>query len=124
VEAIRALVVAGRSARPARIMTLNQIRHLSFTGPEELRARLKGVSRHHLAARAAALRPGQREGADPVMAAARTALRMPGRRVLALDEEKARTGALLAPLVTATAPQLLTVSGARHRGRAAGHRGG
>ena len=46
------------------------------------------------------------------MAATRTALRMPGRRVLALDEEKARTGALLAPLVTATAPQLLTVSGA------------
>lgn len=50
VEAIRALVVAGRSARPAKIMTLNQIRHLSFTGPEELRVRLKGVSRHQLAA--------------------------------------------------------------------------
>jgi transposase len=112
VEAIRALVVAKRSARSAKIMTLNQIRHLSFTGPEELRQRLMGVSRHQLAARAAGLRPSQREGADPVMAATKTALRILGRRVLALDEEKARIDALLAPLVTATAPQLLTVSGA------------
>ena len=65
VEAIRALVVAKRSARSAKIQALNQIRHLSFTAPEQLRQRLAGVSRHHLAARAAALRPSQREGADP-----------------------------------------------------------
>ena len=64
-------------------MTLNPIRHLSFTAPEELRKRLKDVSRHQLAARAAALRPSQREGADPVMAATKTALRILGRRVLA-----------------------------------------
>jgi Transposase len=37
VEAIRALVVAKRSARSAKIQALNQIRHLSFTAPEELR---------------------------------------------------------------------------------------
>jgi transposase len=111
VEAIRALVVAKRSARSAKIMTLNQIRHLSFTAPEELRARLKDVSRQQLAARAAALRPNQREGAEPVLAATKTALRILGRRVLALDEEKARIDALLAPLVTQTAPQLLTVFG-------------
>jgi len=43
VEAIRALVVARRSARSAKIMPLNQIRHLSFTAPEQLRQRLKGV---------------------------------------------------------------------------------
>jgi transposase len=111
VEAIRALVVAKRSARSTKIKTLNQIRHLGFTAPEELRARLKDVSRQHLAARAAALRPSQREGADPVMAATKTALRILGRRVLALDEEKARIDALLTPLVTQTAPQLLTVFG-------------
>src|SRR6516162_7734473 len=57
VEAIRALVVAKRSARSAKIQALNQIRHLSFTAPEQLRWRLAEVSRHHLAARAAALRP-------------------------------------------------------------------
>ena len=64
---------------------LNQIRHLSFTAPDQLRERLKGVSRQQLAARAAALRPSQREGADPVLMATKTALRILGRRVLALD---------------------------------------
>src|SRR6266581_7472413 len=111
VEAIRALVVARRSARSAKIQALNQIRHLSFTAPEELRQRLAGVSRHHLAARAAALRPATGEGADPVVAATKTALRILGRRVLAVDEEKARIDALLATLVTQTAPQLLAVFG-------------
>jgi transposase len=111
VEAIRALVVAKRSARSAKIATLNQIRHLSFTAPEQLRERLKGVSRQQLAARAAALRPSQREGADPVMAATKTAIRLLGRRVLALDEEKARIDALLSELVTQTAPELLRLHG-------------
>jgi len=111
VEAIRALVVAKRSARSAKIQALNQIRHLSFTAPEQLRQRLAGVSRHHLAARAAALRPATREGADPVVAATKTALRILGRRVLALDEEKARIDALLAGLVGQSAPQLLAVFG-------------
>jgi len=111
VEAIRALVVAKRSARSAKIQTLNQIRHLSFTAPDELRQRLAGVSRQQLAAKAAALRPGSREGADPVVAATKTALRILGRRVLALDEEKAHIDALLTGLVTQTAPQLLAVFG-------------
>jgi len=111
VEAIRALVVAKRSARSTKIKTLNQIRHLSFTAPDQLRERLKGVSRQQLAARAAALRPSAREGADPVLAATKTALRILGRRVLALDEEKARIDALLTTLVTQTAPQLLTLHG-------------
>ena len=111
VEAIRALVVARRSARSAKIQALNQIRHLGFTAPEQLRQRLAGVSRHHLAARAAALRPAAGQGADPVVAATKTALRILGRRVLALDEEKARIDALLTTLVTQTAPQLLAVFG-------------
>src|SRR5205823_6153046 len=111
VEAIRALVVAKRSARSVKIKTLNQIRHLSFTAPDQLRERLKGVSRQQLAARAAALRPSQREGADPVLMATKTALRILGRRVLALDEEKARIDALLSELVTQTAPELLTLHG-------------
>jgi transposase len=111
VEAIRALVVAKRSARSTKIKTLNQIRHLSYTAPEQLRQRLKDVSRQQLAARAAALRPSQREGADPVLTATKTALRILGRRVLALDEEKAHIDALLSALVTQTAPGLLTLHG-------------
>src|SRR5207249_10483869 len=57
VEAIRALVVAKRSARSSKIKALNQIRHLGFTAPDELRDRLRGVSRDHLGGVAAALRP-------------------------------------------------------------------
>ncbi|MGH3118201.1 MAG: IS110 family transposase [Gaiellales bacterium] len=109
VEAIRALVVAKRSARSTKIKTLNQIRHLGFTAPDELRERLKGLSRHQLAAEAAALRP--RSGGDPVIAATKTALRTLGRRVLALDEEKAALDALLVDLVAATAPGLLCLHG-------------
>lgn len=110
-EAIRALVVARRSARSAKIQTLNQIRHLSFTAPERLRQRLAGVSRQQLAARATALRPATGEGADPVIAATKTALRILGHRVLALDAEKARIDTLLSTLVSQTAPQLLAPHG-------------
>lgn len=109
VEAIRALVVAKRSARSTKIKTLNQIRHLGFTAPDELRQRLQGCSRAHFAGEAAALRP--RRGGDRVITATKAALRILGRRVLALDEEKAALAELLGDLVTATAPGLLTVHG-------------
>ena len=102
-------MVAKRSARSTKIKTLNQIRHLGFTAPDELRERLKGCSREHLAAEAAALRP--RPGGDAVMVATKTALRTLGRRVLALDDEKATLDELLVELVTATAPGLLGVHG-------------
>jgi transposase len=109
VEAIRALLVAKRSARSTKIRTLNQIRHLSFTAPDELRDRLKGCSRERLAGEAAALRP--RPGGDVVIVATKTALRILGRRVLALDEEKAILAELLGELVSATAPGLLGLYG-------------
>jgi transposase len=109
VEAIRALVVATRSSRSTKIKTLNQIRHLSFTAPDELRARLKGCSRQHLGAEAAALRP--RAGTDPVIFATKTALSLLGRRVLVLDEERERLKILLTDLVKTTAPELLEIHG-------------
>ena len=109
VEAIRALVVAKRSARSTRIASLNQIRHLGFTAPDGLRERLRGVSRDHIGALAAGLRP--RADSDPVMTATKTSIRILGRRVLALDDELAAIDALLAPLVAATAPSLLGLHG-------------
>ncbi len=109
VEAIRALVVTKRSARDVRIKTLNQIRHLSFTSPDDLRGRLKGVSAKMLAAEAAALRP--RTGSDPVMFATKLAIQTLGRRVLDLEDETARINAVLSELVTATAPSLLALHG-------------
>lgn len=109
VEAIRALVVAKRSSRSTKIQTLNQIRHLGFTAPEELRSRLQGISRQHLGAVAAALRP--RAGGDPVVFATKTALSLLGHRVLVLDAERERLNLLLGELVKDTEPQLLEIHG-------------
>jgi transposase len=109
VEAIRALMVAKRSARDQKIASMNQIRHLGFTAPEEIRQSLQGVSRRLIAKKAAAMRP--RAGADPVSHATKTALRALGRRVLGLDAERKEIDKLLTELLTQTAPALLELYG-------------
>jgi len=109
VEAIRALLVARRSARDVRIKSLNQIRHLSFTGPDCVRARLKGLSALMLPIEAAALRP--RSGTDTVLYATKLSIQTLGRRVLALEEEAARIDEVLGELVAEVAPSLLALYG-------------
>lgn len=106
-EAMRALLVAKRSGRQARVRSLNQIRHLSFTAPDDLRARLQHVPTRQLAATTARLRPS----GDVVSSATKLALRTLGRRVLDLDAELAIVDDALAELVTATAPELLALHG-------------
>jgi transposase len=109
VEAIRALLVARRSGRNVRIKYLNQIRHLGFTAPDDLRERLRGVHRDHLAPTAATLRPNRQ--ADIVTYATKLALVTLGRRVLALEADTRRLDQLLEPLVRRRAPTLLDVHG-------------
>jgi transposase len=106
---MRALLIAKRSGREARITCLNQIRHLGFTAPDELRERFQRVSRGMLAAQAAALRP--RPERDAVSYATKLAMRSLGQRVLGIDEEIARLEVVLGELVTATAPGLLGLYG-------------
>lgn len=65
VEAIRALMIAKRSARSTKVKTLNQIRHLGFCAPDQLRQRFVGLSRARIGPEVAALRP--RADADPVV---------------------------------------------------------
>ena len=108
VEAIRALMVAKRSARQERTRAVNQARALIVTGPEELRARF---ARHSPAALAAAIavllpRPGDVPGY-----ATRVALRELGRRIQFLDAQINRLDELIGPLVTARAPGLLSLHG-------------
>src|SRR5712691_4544399 len=102
VEAIRVLLVARRSGRDVRIKYLNQIRHLGFTAPDELRERLRGVPREHLARTAASLRPAPAGGS--VMCATKFAVRTLGRRVLDLETDSAGLDRLLETLVRRTAP--------------------
>src|ERR687892_336604 len=57
IEAMRSLLIAKRSGREARITCLNQLRHLGFCGPDDLREAFRGVPRTAPATRAAGLRP-------------------------------------------------------------------
>jgi len=109
VEAIRALLVARRSAAQARQKALVQMRHLTYTAPEHLRNALKGLTVAALVERAASLRP--RVGEDVVSAATRSALVALARRARALERELAATDALLGPLVAETAPGLVALVG-------------
>lgn len=109
VEAIRVLLVARRSSRAMRVKTLCQIRHLTFTGPDELRERLQGLSAIMLPREAAAMRP--RAGGDVVAYTTKLAIRTLARRVVALDEETEEIDELLAVLVAETAPALLALHG-------------
>jgi transposase len=108
VEAIRALMVAKRSARNERTQAINQARALILTGPDELRARFAGHRAAALAAGIAAL--GPRPG-DAVEYAVRVALRELGRRVEFLDAQIGRLDDLIVPLVTVRAPGLLSLYG-------------
>jgi transposase len=108
-EAMRVLLVAKRSGREARITSLNQLRHLGFCAPDELRERFRGVPRTRLAESAAALRP--RADSDPVLYATKLAMRTLGRRVLTIVEDTEALDAVLAELVSVTAPSLLELYG-------------
>jgi transposase len=109
VEAIRALLVAHRSGRDARIKCLNQLRHLGFCAPDDLRERFRGIPVGSLARDAGALRPNP--NGDAVIYATKLAMQTLGRRVLDIDADCARLRDELAALVKATAPSLLDLAG-------------
>ena len=109
VEAIRVLLVAFRSCRDTRIACLNQLRHLGFTAPDDLRERFRGVTVDSLARDAAALRPNPI--GDGVVYATKLAMQTLGRRVIDIDADCARLHGELTLLVRATAPSLLELHG-------------
>jgi hypothetical protein len=94
VEAIRALMVAKRSARNERTQTDGQARALIVTGPDDLRARFTGHTVAALVSELASLRP--RPG-DAVGYATRIALRELGRRAEFLHSQLERLDELIIP---------------------------
>jgi transposase len=108
VEAIRALMVAKRTARAQRTQTINQARALIITGPDDIRTRFTGQTPAGLVAGLAALRP--RSG-SMVRYHTLLSLRELGRRAQYLDDQLARLDQLISPLVTARAPGLLSLFG-------------
>jgi transposase len=109
VEALRALLVAKRSARSVRIRTTGQLRHLVVTAPDDLRVRLSGLSVKSLITEAVALRP--RVGSDPVRHGTKTAIVALARRVQTINGEIALLDRQLDRLVRATCPRLLVIYG-------------
>ena len=103
VEAIRALMVARRSAGESRTKAINQIRQLVYTAPDELRERFVGVPSWRIAEGVAILRV--HADADPVRMATKSALGTLGRRSVALGED------LIARLVDKVAPELVELVG-------------
>ena len=106
VEQIRILLVARRSAR---IETLNQLRHLVFTGPEEVRARFKDRYKTGLITEVAKMRP--RTGSDPVLYTTMVTMRCLARRIQSLNTETKDLDAMLTTLVKDTAPSLVGLYG-------------
>jgi transposase len=108
VEAIRALMVARRSAAGERTRAINQARALVLTGPDDLRERFARHSAAALVTGLASLRP--RPG-DVTGYPTRIALRELGKRAQFLDSQLERLDELIIPLVTARAPGLLALYG-------------
>ena len=109
VEAIRVLVVAKRSARGARIKALTQMRQLTYSAPDQLQSRLKGLPIAQFVAVAQGLRPSR--SSDSVTAATKASLSSLAHRVADLEEEIAELDTRITPLLEATAPELLAVYG-------------
>ena len=109
VEQIRVLMVARRSARTQRIATLNQLRHLVFTAPDEIRARFKDRYKTGLVSEAARMRP--RKGNDPIVFTTNVVIRGLARRVKHLNAEIRDIDTELEQLITHTAPTLLDCYG-------------
>jgi transposase len=108
VEAIRALRVVRHSAAHSRIDSINQMRALLVTGPEQLRESFRDSTIWTMVTAASKLRPG-----DPttVTGATKFALRELARRIQGLEEELKRLDEILGPLVRTTAPALVAKYG-------------
>ena len=108
VEAIRALMVTKRSARRDRTATINQMRAMVLSGPDDLRARFAHHTKVALIAEAAVMRP--RTG-EVVGYTTRIALRELARRAAYLTEEIDRLKQMMDPLIADNYSALLAIPG-------------
>ena len=108
VEAIRTLMVARRSARRDRTATINQMRALVATGPDDLTGRFASHRTIMFVTDAAGLRP---RGGDTVGTRPVSCYVLAGRRAVYLADEIDRLYVALAPLLTERASSWLALPG-------------
>src|SRR3954453_6793766 len=109
VEALRLLKIVQRSANKARTQSINQLRNVVATAPDELRGRLRGLKTDQLIEMCASFRV--RPDDDSLLAVTRLTLRELAQRVQHLDEQLERTTVRLRRITTAVAPQLVSIQG-------------
>ena len=109
VEALRALKMAQRSARKGRTQALNQLHALVLTAPDQLRARLRGLSTRRLIQTCAAFRV--RPDDDSLSAILRLTMRELAERILVLEQQHRTVTVRMRRITTATAPGLLAKKG-------------
>ena len=109
VEALRTLKAVQRSGNKARTQALNQIHQLLVTAPENLRARLRPLSRADLLTTCADFRIKADD--DSLQSMTRLALRELAQRVLHLDEQLKLVSTRLRRITAAVAPRLLATKG-------------
>jgi len=110
IEAIRVLTVARRSAASEWIAIINQIRHVCFTAPEEIRRRFDDLSPIMVARTTAGLRP-RSSSDDVVRFTTLMTLRELGQRAMFIHEQRKRLDAQMRPLIRESAPDLLEIYG-------------
>lgn len=110
VEALRTLKVVQRSANKSRTQSMNQLRNLLVTAPEDLREKLRALPAGKLLTTCAAFRIASDD--DSLQAITRLALRELAQRVLLLDQQLALVRQRLQRITLATAPELMALHGA------------
>ena len=106
IEAIRVINVARRSAADEWIAIINQMRHIVFCAPDEIRARFNDLSPIRLARTCAGLKP-RRSSGDIVRFTTLSTLRELGRRALFVRDQKRNLDTEMRPLIRAFVPALI-----------------
>ena len=108
-QALRPLLRTRASAVVARTAALNELRALLVTAPDELRSRLRRLSRGRLVAACSGLRGHSSWPLDEQTLVC--SLRVLATRIKRLDQEAGELEAEISELVKSTAPQLLGLCG-------------
>ena len=110
VEALRVLRTTRKTAVKCRRAALQQLHNTIVAAPDEVRDRVRNLTRMRRLRICAAWRPDAAGYRDPTVAT-RLSLKSLARRILDLDDEIAELDRFIAPLVEELAPDLLKLEG-------------
>lgn len=106
VEALRMLQKTRKAAVAARRSALQTIRAIMISAPEELRDRLRGMTRMQLIRHLVATRPDATDFRTPT-GSARVSLKGPARRCIGLDDEMGELDDMIEAVLRDVAPMLV-----------------